>query len=110
MVMVDVSSSVANGTPSTLTISTDAALQAPSLLNQTSDEIALGMYDRNATLLHGLTTDKAAYVSALADLAVGSGSNLDAGLMALPMGGLVHLQNSRYGRALLMIVPTRLGA
>ncbi|MBI2794140.1 MAG: choice-of-anchor D domain-containing protein [Ignavibacteria bacterium] len=104
MVLADMSSSVSGGTPSTFEIIKGAAQQAPSLLNQSTDEIALGMFDANPTLLHGLTTDKTLYVSSLAYLKAGSGTDLNKGLNSQPMGGLVHLQTARNPRALLLIV------
>lgn len=104
MVLADMSASVSNGTPSTFDIIKGAAQQVPSILNQQADEIALGIFDANATLLHGLTTDKAAYVSSLSNLKVGSGTNLGKGLYNQPMGGLVHLQTARNPRALLLLI------
>lgn len=104
MVLADMSSSVSGGTPSTFDIIKGAAQQAPSLLTQNADEIALGMFDANATLLYGLSTDKALYVSSLANLKAGSGTDLNKGLNSQPMGGLVHLQTARNPRALLLLI------
>ena len=105
MVMVDVSASTnTGGSPSNLVLARTAANAAQSVLNSTADEIGLGKFDVRATLLHGLTTDKSSYTQALADLTVGRGFSLDSGLLSHPEGGLTHLRNARYNRALLLIV------
>jgi WD40 repeat protein len=104
MVMVDASASVDIGTPSNLSLMKSAASAVPSVLNSVSDEIALGMFDARPTLLYGLSTDKAGYTTAVADINKGSGCNLDSALMGQPEGAMSHLRSARYNRMLLLVL------
>lgn len=105
MVLVSTSANLSSGgNPSNLLLAKSAATAAASPLTSTSDEIGLGIFDARARILHGLTNDKQGYAQAIADIAIGSGCNLDSGLLAKPEGALTHLRNARYNRMLLLIV------
>ncbi len=104
MVMVDQSASQTIGTPPNSELSRAAAAAVPLYLNAVSDQIGLGMFDARPTLLHGMTTDKSAYISALSNLALGSGCNLDSALFANPEGAFTHLRSGRYSKAMILIL------
>ncbi len=104
MVMVDGSSSLDLGTPNNLELAKAVATAAPSVFNTTADEIGLGMFDARPTLLHGLTTDRASYTSAIADIRKGNGCNVDSALLGNPEGAMTHLRSARNARMLLLVL------
>jgi len=104
VVMCDVSSSANDGTPSAIVLAKAGALAIPKIAAATSDEIALLSFDQGATLRYGLSTDKVKYETAVNNLVKGSGTNLTNGLLSTPMGALVHLQNAKNQRALIIFL------
>lgn len=106
LVAIDMSSSSnqplsTNFTP--LAISKAAATAASDLLRLSFDEIGLLGVDALAELTCGLTSTKSQFTNALQGFTPTGGFNLRRGLFDLPGGGLIHLQNARNARALLLL-------
>lgn len=103
LVALDISASNSTGSPSGLDLMKNAARGVSQLLTSTSDEIGLMTIDAQANLLYALSTDKASYSTVVDAVKTSGGVNLTNGLMNQPMGGLIHLQNARNNRAMVLI-------
>lgn len=103
LVAIDASASTAGGSPSAMDQMKNAARGITPLLASTGDELGLMTIDAQANLLYGLSTDKTTYVTVVDNVSSSAGIQLSTGLLAQPMGGLVHLQNARNARALLLM-------
>lgn len=103
LVAIDASASTASGSPSSMDLMKNAARSVSTLLASTGDEIGLVTIDAQANLVFGLSTDKTTYGTVVDNVRTSSGVQLTTGLLAQPMGGLVHLQNARNARALVLM-------
>ncbi|MCX6140077.1 MAG: choice-of-anchor D domain-containing protein [Candidatus Kapabacteria bacterium] len=103
LVAMDITASNSVGSPSGLDLMKNAARGVSQLLTSTSDEIGLLTIDAQANLVYALSTDKANYTAAVDAVKLSGGLNLTNGFMNQPMGGLIHLQNARNNRALVLI-------
>lgn len=103
LVAIDASASTASGSPSAMDLMKNAARSVSTLLASTGDELGLMTIDAQANLLYGLSSDKSLYGTVVDNVRSSSGIQLTNGLLAQPMGGLVHLQNARNARALLLL-------
>ena len=59
--------------------------------------------DAQANLAYGLSTDKSTYGTVVDNVRSSAGIQLTTGLLSQPMGGLIHLQNARNARALVIM-------
>ena len=103
LVALDITASNTVGSPTGIDLMKNAARGVSQLLTSTSDEIGLVTIDAQANLLYGMSTDKTAYTSEVDNVRASGGINLTNGLMNQPMGALIHLQNARNNRALLLM-------
>ena len=103
MVALDASASTASGSPSSMDLMKNAARSVSALLASTGDEIGLMTIDAQANLVYGLSTDKTTYGTVVDNVRTSAGVQLTTGLLAQPMGALVHLQNARNARALVLL-------
>ena len=103
LVGIDASASTATGSPSAMDLMKNAARSMSALLTSTGDEIGLLTIDAQANLLYGLSTDKTTYGTVVDNVRTSTGIQLTTGLLAQPMGGLIHLQNARNARTMVLL-------
>ncbi|MBC8124472.1 MAG: VWA domain-containing protein, partial [Candidatus Kapabacteria bacterium] len=103
LVALDITASNSTGSPTGLDLMKNAARGVTQLLTSTSDEIGLVTIDAQANLLYGMSTDKTTFSSVVDNVRITGGVNLTNGLMNQPMGALIHLQNARNNRALVLM-------
>ena len=103
LVAIDASASTAAGNPSSMDLMKNAARSVSALLASTGDEIGLMTMDAQANLAYGLSTDKTTYGTVVDNVRSSAGIQLTTGLLSQPMGGLIHLQNARNARALVLM-------
>lgn len=103
MLAIDVSSSTAAGSPTSLAIQKAAAKAAERVVSSVADEVGVIAYDQHAFLALGPTQDRSRFNTAVDGLSSGNGVSLRNAFDSIPMGIIPQLVTSTRTRAVILM-------